>query len=48
MVCMVKKSDIRKEVEESSIEERRRRRMIVFNLKHSEVKNDKVLVFEYV
>ena len=35
-----KKSDIRKEVEESSIKGRRRRRLIVFNLKQSDVKND--------
>ena len=30
---IVKKSDIRKEIEESSIEERRNRQMILFNLK---------------
>ena len=40
------KSDIRKEAEVSSIEERRKRRMIVFNLKQSEVKNDKVIVMD--
>ena len=43
---IVKKSDIRKEIEESSIEERRKRRMIVFNLKQSDVKNDKVVVMD--
>ena len=43
---IVKKSDIRKEVEESSIEERRKRLMIVFNLKQSDVKNDKVVVMD--
>ena len=35
---IVKRSDIRKEVEERSFEERRKRRLIVFNLKQSEVK----------
>ena len=43
---IVKKSDIKKEIEESSIEERRKRRMIVFNLKQSDVKNDKVVVMD--
>ena len=41
---IVKKSDIKKE--ESRIEERRKRRMIVFNLKQSDVKNDKVVVMD--
>ena len=37
--CMiVKKSDIRQEVEERSFEKRRKRRLIVFNLKQSEGK----------
>ena len=38
---IVKNSDIRKQVKESSIGERRKSRMIVFNLKQSDVKNDK-------
>ena len=37
--CMlVKRSYIRKEVEERSFEERRKRRLIVFNLRQSEEK----------
>ena len=35
---IVKRSDIRKEVEEWSFEEKRKRRLIVFNLRQSEVK----------
>ena len=44
-VEIVKKSEIWKEIEESGIEERRRR-MIVFNLKLSEVKMNKMLIWD--
>ena len=43
---IVKKSHIKKEVEESSIEERRKRQTILFNLKQSDVNNDTVVVMD--
>ena len=43
---IVKNIDIRKEVKESSIEEKRKRWMIVFNLKQSDVKKYKVVVMD--
>ena len=38
---IMKKSEIRKEVEESNYEARRKKRMIVFNLKEKMEKNDR-------
>ena len=35
---IINRSDIRKEVEERSFEEKRKRRLIMFNLRQSEVK----------
>ena len=45
---IVKSSDIRKEVEERSFEEKRKRRLIVFNLRQSEVKHDIELVWDMI
>ena len=45
---IVKRGDIRKEVEERSFEERRKRRLIVFNLRQSEVKNFRELVWDMI
>ena len=45
---IVKRSDIRKEVEERSFEERRKRQLILFNLRQSEVKNDSELVWDMI
>ena len=46
--CMiVKRSDIRREVKDRSFEDKRKRRFIVFNLRYSEVKNDRELRMGY-
>ena len=44
----MKKSEIRKEVEESNYETRRKKRMIVFNLKEKREKNDRDRVIEMI
>ena len=45
---IMKKSEIRKEVEESNYETRRKKRMIVFNLKEKKEKNDRDRVIEMI
>ena len=45
---IMKKSEIRKEVEESNYETRRKKRMIVFNLKEKREKNDRDRVIEMI
>ena len=45
---IVKKNDMKKEVEESIIEERRKRQVIAFNLKQGEVNNYRGLVWNMI
>ena len=45
---IMKKSEIRKEVEESNYETRRKKKMIVFNLKEKKEKNDRDRVIEMI
>ena len=45
---IMKKSEIRKEVEESNYDTRRKKRMIVFNLKEKKEKNDRDRVIEMI